>query len=91
MAPLVSILIGHLRPKPKRDLKRLCLLLVAKLDSHDIKMAWVIDPGKQRLLIRGAWERHMELIIGDLPDAEVKQRLGMSPRERGRVFHHLSR
>jgi hypothetical protein len=91
MAPLIDMLIAHLRSKPQRDLKGFCLLLIVKLDGDHIAMARVIDPGKQDLLIRGAWERHAEFIIGDLPDAEVKQRFGMSPRERSRVFHHLSR
>src|SRR5215210_6035201 len=89
MAPLVSILIGHLRSKPQRDLKRLCLVLIVELDGDHIAMARMIDPGKQGLLLRGAWDWHMELVIGDRPNAEVKQRLGMSPRERGQILHQL--
>ena len=89
MAPLVSILIGHLRPKPKRDLKGLCPVLIVELDGDHIAMARVIDPIKQRPLIRSVWERHAELVIGDLSDAEIKQRFGVSPRERGQILQQL--
>jgi hypothetical protein len=91
MAPLVSILIGHLRPKPKRNLKGLCPVLIVELDGDHIAMARVIDPIKQCPLTTFVWERYAELVIGDLSDAEIKQRLGVSPRERGWVFHHFSR
>jgi hypothetical protein len=31
----------------------------------------------------------METVVGDLPDAETKQRLGMFTRQRSKLFHHV--
>jgi hypothetical protein len=84
IAALMSRFAGDFGPKPRRWLEVLGLLLAFKLDRENITALGIYDTVKLNLVTAGAaLDGEMEPIIGDLPDAEVEQRLGMSPGNRG--------
>jgi hypothetical protein len=84
IAALMGRLAGDFGSKPRREFGGFRPLLVFKLDGENITAVGIYDTIKLNFVAAGAaLDGEMQPIIGDLPDAEVEQRLGMSPGNRG--------
>jgi hypothetical protein len=66
------------------------VLDAVKLDGDEIKAARIHDTVKLYRMAEAALRWQMEAVVGDLPNAETKQRLSMFARKGSKLFHQIA-